>query len=363
MNASSRRSVAEFAEASFGNNFSSAELGAARTSWKSKTTPRLTVVEGESSAIFAAGGSKTPLVVLPRLKDNDAATALKSLAPPIPEHGGGDDDGDDDEEEEEDGIPAIAGHRAKKAPPSSKEPLPPYMQHLLDIFVHLDGEASWKNRDGWPTSAEVPAGTSTEHVEIYGVTRQWDKPNEVSALDLAWNGLRGNITRLHGIWAQPSLTTLQLSANKLSGYLPGAVQNLYSLKDLHIYRNFLSGPIPPEIGELRHLSSLWLFENNMTGEIPDVFSGLSRTISDVRLNSNAFTGHIPSSLSDCEKLQVLFLQRNALEGTIPEAILQRCRKLRDLRLASNRLTGPISSDVGGLRKLEVLMLQHNKIGW
>jgi Leucine-rich repeat (LRR) protein len=136
---------------------------------------------------------------------------------------------------------------------------------LHDIYASLGGQHHWRETSGWPTAPERPVGKKTKKQEIFGVTRDWRDSEAVVAIDLAWNGLQGSIA-VKGIWAHASLTTLQLSSNKISGSLPGfALRNLVSIKHLHLYRNFISGTIPTEIGDLRNLKSLWLMENILEG--------------------------------------------------------------------------------------------------
>ena len=239
--------------------------------------------------------------------------------------------------------------------------LPGWQQHLWIFFMRTRGE-SWKEQTGWPTEPCAPKGADAVY-ELYGVTRPFNRKDEVVCIDLAWNNLQGDVGALDGLWKLKSLEVLNLGANRLTGYLSGPdLQQLGVLKELHLYRNGLRGRVPSEIGMLRHLSSLWLFENHFSGALPDAF-GTMPSLVDVRINSNRLTGPIPTSLAGCTNIKVLNLQKNALDGPIPEDILTSCCRLRDLRLWSNKLTGPLSPEVSCLRYLEVLMVQKNQLSW
>jgi Leucine-rich repeat (LRR) protein len=241
------------------------------------------------------------------------------------------------------------------------ERLPEWLRDLHDIFVRSNG-VSWKEKQGWPSTPRIPKGQMNfSKTEIYGVSRPFDRPTEVTSIDLCWNELSGDVSEIEGLWNMPALEVLHLGANKLHGTLTGSVRRLVMLRELHLYRNGLQGPLPPEISHLKQLSSVWLFENMLTGTIEHLgeLSGLV----DLRLNSNRFSGPIPNALANCTNLKVLNLQKNKFENSIPESIFSHCCRLRDLRLWSNKLTGPLSPEVSCLRVLESLFLQQNELSW
>ncbi|CAL5442963.1 unnamed protein product [Camellia sinensis] len=88
--------------------------------------------------------------------------------------------------------------------------------------------------------------------------------NNLSQIDISNNKFSGEI-RVGG-----SLTTLNLSQNKLSGPIPADIGFLPVLTDLDLSENEFSGQILPEIGLLR-LTSLNLSSNRLTGRIPVEF--------------------------------------------------------------------------------------------
>jgi len=241
--------------------------------------------------------------------------------------------------------------------------IPGWQNDLLDVYEALGG-AQWKDQGGWPTAAVMPRAQALPTLEIYGVQRPFNRLHEVTVVDLAWNGLKGEVATCRGLWNLRSLEVLHLGSNRLSGPLPGyEVRNLGMLRELHMYRNALDGKIPADLGECRQLTSLWLFENHLTGALPERLFGDLTALVDLRLNSNRLTGRIPPSVGKCRHLKTLNLQKNGLEGGVPDDIYTGCVKLRDLRLWSNRLTGPLSPEVSCLKQLECLMVQSNLLSW
>ena len=92
------------------------------------------------------------------------------------------------------------------------ERLPSWQRDLLDLHRKLGGDG-WKEAVGWPTEEYVAAGTVGTG-DMYGVTRPFQRPTEVSALDLAWNGLSGDFSSLDGIWKMQGLEILHLGVNR-----------------------------------------------------------------------------------------------------------------------------------------------------
>lgn len=244
------------------------------------------------------------------------------------------------------------------------EKIPTWLLQLHNIFSVTNGPG-WKVTEGWPTDRFVPKNASDKFLstEMYGVTRKFDSPSEVLCIDLAWNGLNGDIETIEGLWGIQTLEVLSLGSNRLSGVLPGpALQQLSNLKELNLYRNGLRGRLPRQIGALNQLTSLWVFENHFTGPLPDVFDSLTGLV-DLRCNSNRFSGPIPHSLANCTGLRTLYLQKNEFAGPVPEELYLSCARLKDLRLWANKLTGALNPEVGALKHLDTLMVQQNNLSW
>ncbi|XP_061349326.1 receptor-like kinase TMK3 [Gastrolobium bilobum] len=115
----------------------------------------------------------------------------------------------------------------------------------------------------------------------------------------------------------PSLTSLRLSGNRLSGSIPAtftqsSIQVLW-LNDQE--GGGLSGPIDV-IASMTFLRQLWLHGNQFTGTIPQNIGNLT-SLQELNLNSNQLVGLIPESLADMD-LEILVLNNNKLMGPIPE---------------------------------------------
>jgi hypothetical protein len=213
---------------------SQADKGRARASWGNKSIsfsdsvdnssgvnfPPISATKNKSNNGIAGGGSgggdssgdagnqKTP---------GDGASSAANLEPSAVEF-----DQIDDEQGEENGT--TEGY----------ERIPGWQKSLLDIYRKLGG-TDWKEQGGWPTANLMPHSQSVPNIEMYGVQRPFFRLSEVTVLDLAWNGLRGDIASCDGLWKLHSLEVLHLGANRISGPLPGyELRNLELLRELHL---------------------------------------------------------------------------------------------------------------------------------
>ena len=72
----------------------------------------------------------------------------------------------------------------------------------------------------------------------------------------------------------PSLQSVDLSHNGLSGPIPETVGSAQSLEKLVLAYNYLNGTLPRSIGKLKNLIFLSLYGNSLIGEIPSEFDAL-----------------------------------------------------------------------------------------
>ncbi|OEL14588.1 putative LRR receptor-like serine/threonine-protein kinase [Dichanthelium oligosanthes] len=119
----------------------------------------------------------------------------------------------------------------------------------------------------------------------------------------------------------------------------------------------LSGYISPSLGNLTHLRTLRLSNNSFTGEVPDSLGQLRR-LEVISLSNNSLQGWIPDEISNCSNLQILSLRSNLLKGRIPYTIGS-LSKLDILNLSENNLTGSIPRSIGNMTSLNVLSLSEN----
>lgn len=115
----------------------------------------------------------------------------------------------------------------------------------------------------------------------------------------------------------PSLTSLRLSGNRLTGVLPSSFRD--SMVQVLWLNNQdgggMSGPIDV-VGAMVGLTQLWLHGNQFTGSIPDSIGDLT-SLRQLNLNGNRLVGQIPQSLANMH-LQVLDLNNNMFMGSIPK---------------------------------------------
>ncbi|XP_073022691.1 receptor protein kinase TMK1-like isoform X2 [Primulina eburnea] len=115
----------------------------------------------------------------------------------------------------------------------------------------------------------------------------------------------------------PSLTSLRLSGNRLTGVLPSSFRD--SMVQVLWLNNQdgggISGPIDV-VGTMVGLTQLWLHGNQFTGSIPDNIGDLT-SLRQLNLNGNRLVGLIPQSLASMN-LQVLDLNNNMFMGPIPK---------------------------------------------
>ncbi|XP_075512543.1 receptor protein kinase TMK1-like [Primulina tabacum] len=115
----------------------------------------------------------------------------------------------------------------------------------------------------------------------------------------------------------PSLTSLRLSGNRLTGVLPSSFRD--SMVQVLWLNNQdgggMSGPMDV-VSTMVGLTQLWLHGNQFTGSIPDNIGDLT-FLRQLNLNGNRLVGLIPQSLANMH-LQVLDLNNNMLMGSIPK---------------------------------------------
>ncbi|XP_062179939.1 probable inactive receptor kinase At5g58300 [Phragmites australis] len=129
---------------------------------------------------------------------------------------------------------------------------------------------------------------------------------------------------------------VRLPAIGLFGPIPiGILGKLDALEVLSLRSNRLTIDLPPDVASIPSLRSLYLQHNNLSGIIP---SSLSSNLTFLDLSYNSFDGEIPLKIQNITELTALLLQNNSLSGPIPDLHLP---KLRHLDLSNNNLSGPI----------------------
>ena len=275
---------------------------------------------------------------------------------------------------------------------------------VLNALYETAGGTAWTESRGWLGQGSVE--------EWYGIRA--DSLGRVVALDLAGNGLRGQLPGALGTLA--AMTRLRIGRNDLSGRLPASLTRL-SLVEFHYDDTELCAPtdasfqawlngVPSHEGtgvECAPLSerdilgaiyettggSTWtnsrgwltdasigdwygvqvdgegsvvrleLRQNNLRGTMPAELGDLA-SLTRLDLADNGISGPIPPELGNLGNLEWLSLSSNALSGPIP-AELGNLGRLVRLSLSSNALSGPIPPELGNLGRLESLILSSNAL--
>ncbi|KAK7247042.1 hypothetical protein RIF29_41918 [Crotalaria pallida] len=142
-----------------------------------------------------------------------------------------------------------------------------------------------------------------------------------------------------------NLALLDLASVSLAGPIPDLFASFPSLRSLRLSYNNLTGILPSSLASSA-IFNLWLNnqEIGFTGSI-DIVSNMTQ-LSQAWLHKNRFTGSIPD-LSSCESLFDLQLRDNRLTGIVPDS-LTRLASLRNVSLDNNMLQGPVPEFGGGV---------------
>ncbi|XP_013616316.1 PREDICTED: phytosulfokine receptor 1 [Brassica oleracea var. oleracea] len=178
--------------------------------------------------------------------------------------------------------------------------------------------------------------------------------DQIKVLNLSRNFIKKSIPL--SILTSPTLQTLDLSFNDLSGEIPQAL-NLPSLQSLDLSTNNFNGSLTRSIGNLSSLVRLDVSWNSFSGEIPDVFRELTR-LKYLSAQTNRLSGGIPRSLASSRTLNLLNLRNNSLTGPL----LLNCTamvELNSLDLGTNRFNGRLPENLSVCKRLKNVNLARN----
>ncbi|OIV95325.1 hypothetical protein TanjilG_07481 [Lupinus angustifolius] len=88
------------------------------------------------------------------------------------------------------------------------------------------------------------------------------------------------------------LVNMDLSENKLVGFIPNEITSLTGLHGLNLSHNHLEGMIPEMIDDMKSLESFDLSHNKLSGKIPNRMTSLT-SLSHLNLSYNNFSGPVP----------------------------------------------------------------------
>ncbi|XP_027341791.1 receptor-like kinase TMK4 [Abrus precatorius] len=157
-----------------------------------------------------------------------------------------------------------------------------------------------------------------------------------------------------------SLQTLSLGSNpNLAPWtFPTDITSSSNLNNLDFATVSLTGPLPDFFDQFPSLVSLRLSYNNLTGALPNSFAASS--IANLWLNNQetGLSGTI-QVVSNMTQLTQLWLHKNQFTGPIPD--LSQCKGLFDLQLRDNQLTGVVPDSLMSLSSLKNVSLDNNEL--
>ncbi|XP_006343427.2 probable LRR receptor-like serine/threonine-protein kinase At4g36180 [Solanum tuberosum] len=155
-----------------------------------------------------------------------------------------------------------------------------------------------------------------------------------------------------------SLRVLDIQHNQIHGDFPFFLTDNSALSSLDLSGNLFSGTIPSSIGNLLRLEQLRIGNNSFEGDIPVGITKCS-SLNVLDLEGNRFIGEIPAFIGDLKSLKILFMGRNQFSGSIPSSF-SNITSLESLNLEGNRLTGSLPEELMFLSNLSTLNLSGNK---
>ncbi|XP_057967795.1 receptor-like protein 15 isoform X2 [Malania oleifera] len=184
------------------------------------------------------------------------------------------------------------------------------------------------------------------------------------------------------------LTTLNLSFNPISGFLPNQeLSSLKNLETLDLSQNFFfysfamqdskrlsklsklsyldlssngfSQSVLKLLRVLQALRYLSLEANSIIGQLSDLDTLAFRNLEVLNLGDNFLSGSIPPSIRALPSLKALSLARTKINGSLPPDLCE-LNKLQELDLSENNLEGTVPPCLNNLKNLRLLDLSKNQ---
>nr|CAD1841429.1 unnamed protein product [Ananas comosus var. bracteatus] len=184
-----------------------------------------------------------------------------------------------------------------------------------------------------------------------------DSTGSVSGIDLSGRGISGTLP-FDSLCQLPSLTTLSLGSNHLSGALTPSLRNCTFLAHLDLAFNYLTGTVP-DLTPLNNLRVLNISDNLFSGPFPWNSLGNLTGLVILNLGDNGFArSPFPDVVRNLTKLTSLRLYEANIGGEFPNWIGE-LAELQDLELSDNFISGSIPAEIAKLTKLTQLELYNN----
>ncbi|KAF6170235.1 hypothetical protein GIB67_020493, partial [Kingdonia uniflora] len=153
------------------------------------------------------------------------------------------------------------------------------------------------------------------------------------------------------------LQSLDLSNNKITGFLSNFWSLGRSFKTLNLSYNHIFGSLPSNIGNFGGWESLDLSFNSFSGVILASFSSLSG-LQVLKLDGNGFGGSIPVGILKWQNLVLVSITSNQITGTVPDGFSIAFPKLKNLDISGNAIQG-WSLDIFGMKSITYLNISMN----
>jgi Leucine-rich repeat (LRR) protein len=217
--------------------------------------------------------------------------------------------------------------------------------------------------DTWAFDKDGSGSYTSDPCTFIGVTCDTDGSNVVGlslggAVSLLDNSypvpLVGSIAP-ETFSALPSLTTLLLSGNRLSGSIPEEMAQHTALDQVDLSNNQLTGCLPEYMGNMTALTALDASLNFIDGTLPAGLPSML-TVETVKLANNKLGGTIPSNLLEAltASLTTLDLNNNMFTGALPVAQTDLTNAvLTTFKVGNNYLEGDIPMYNANLDQLDI----------
>ncbi|CAA2956876.1 probable LRR receptor-like serine threonine-kinase At4g20940 [Olea europaea subsp. europaea] len=159
-------------------------------------------------------------------------------------------------------------------------------------------------------------------------------------LNLSHNSLNGSLPKVVTLF--PKLTVLDVSFNRLKGPLLTALLTSSTLQELHLQNNRLTGNInfSPRMDE-SNLRALDLSHNQLSGYFPDAFGSLTG-LQTLNVRGNNFSGSLPTFLGENSTLTSLDISQNHFTGPLPKNLPN---SLQSFNASYNDLSGVVPENL------------------
>ena len=178
-------------------------------------------------------------------------------------------------------------------------------------------------------------------------------------LDLEGNMLTGELFFEEMLHVANTLKSLRVSFNFLEGDITSSINNFEQLEDFWAANNRITGSIPPQLCQLKNLSKCQKSYQLLL--IFNLVADLIHDIGSLYLYKNNLSGGIPYCIGDLIKMKEMDISSNRqLGGMFPDSI-GGMSALNKLHLGNLKLVGPIPSSIGQLHELNSFVVNRNSL--